>query len=329
MHGQLMVAAILLTTQGLSASRLRRASPGEKLGNNNKHFVNATANQTFSHKGEVLGGNLGNCQVYAPAAKPVGSLILLMGVWGDHSWTMSQWWYLDTAWNSENQQWCCEDPSAWNCTCWFDDNDKAAVQRLRSNLRIVDCVGKISYGEGGSAWYNYQSWPDGPPVAAEYEAAIATVFQVVEHEYNLVGGYERIAIAGMSQGADLALSVGVRCPHQLGMVISQRGMLHAQPGGLVNLKNPGIPYILTGGDTDELVPLAMFKASCASLRSSTQTPAVYLKTHTCYPGGWGCHGSFSKTEWKLLVNAFSLMLYPVHHRQWEDQIGRLTFWTPC
>jgi len=300
----------------------------EKIGDhvkNVKNVVNATAEKSVPSAVGKLGDNV---KVYEPqTSQPVGSLILLMGLGGDHSWTMSQWWYLDTAWSSKNQKWCCKEYNSPKCECWFDDNDKAAIHRLRSNLRIVDAVGKIWYRQGNS-WYKYKWWPDGAPVTADLEAAIADVFHIIEHERQIVGSYTRIAVAGMSQGADLALSVGVRFPHQLGMVISERGMLHDLATRTANQSSPGTPFVLTGGDADELIPLSTFKGSCAFLQQM-HTPA-YLKTQKCYgTESWGCHGSFMKTEWKLLINAFSLMLFPVHERNWEDQIGQLTFWNAC
>jgi len=324
-HRQLTMWAILFSMLGMSMSisllRQGRATPGEKL----EHVLNATTQQGAPSTANQLGDNV---KVYEPTSTPLGSLILLMGMGGDHSWDMSEWWYLDTAWSSKEREWCCKDPSSMTCTCWFDDNDKAAVKRLRSNLRIVDAHGTIWYRKG-KVWYKYQWWPDGPVVADDHEAAIANVFQIIEHEYAVVGDYRRIAIAGMSQGADLSLTVGVRFPHQLGMVISQRGMLHASQREWIDSNghqgSPGTPFILTGGDADELIPLSTFKESCASLKHM-QTPC-YLKTRTCYDESWGCHGSFSKSEWKLLINAFSLMLFPVHERNWEEQIGHLTFWS--
>jgi len=328
-HRQLMTVAILLAMLGMCTSislrREGRAAPGEKLVDN---VLNATTQKSTTFSGANLGDNV---KVYEPqTSAPVGSLILLMGQGGDHSWDMAEWWYLDRAWSLKSQEWCCKDPSSMACECWFDDNDKAAIQRLRNSLRIVDAVGTMWYREG-SAWYTYEWWPDGPPVTADHEVAIANVFQIIEHEYKIVGSYDRIAIAGMSQGADLALTVGVRFPHRLGMVISQRGMLHGSQQEWLwshaNHSSPGTPFILMGGDADELIPLSTFKGSCASLQHM-QTPC-YLKTRVCYDESWGCHGSFSKPEWKLLTNAFSLMLLPVHERNWTEQIGHLTFWSSC
>jgi hypothetical protein len=335
LHRQLMKGAILLAmlsmTMSISLRQRERAPPGEQLREPLKHFKNATKQAPqapFKHIVNATNGSvpiqLGkNVKIYVPQVQAVGSLILLMGMGGDHSWNLNQWWYLDTTWPAKDQEWCCKDPTSLECTCWFDDNDKAAVLRLRENLRIVDAVGTTRY-RTGSAWYKYDWWPDGAPVTAEHEAAIANVFQIIEHEYQVLGDYRRIAIAGMSQGADLALSVGVRFPQQLGMVVSERGLLHPPSE---NVSSHGTPFILTGGDADELIPLATFKGSCASL-VHMQTPA-FLKTHVCYDLSWGCHGSFMKTEWKLLINAFSLMLFPVHERNWVDQIGHLTFWSSC
>lgn len=284
---------------------------------NQQSIPSAIAKNEQSQLPVMMGDNV---KVYAPHGTAVGSLILLMGIGADHSWTMSQWWYLDTAWSPKEQEWCCKDNN--DCSCWFDDNDMAAVQRLRSQLRIVDAIGTMWYREG-TAWYRYTSWPDGPPVTADFEAAIANVNQIIEHESQVVGGYDKIAIAGMSQGADLALAVGVRFPHQLGMVISQRGMLHSAG----NQSVPGTPFILTGGDKDELVPLTTFQGTCSWLRHLHTS--AYLKNHICYDESWGCHGAFSKSEWKLLMNAWSLMLLPVSARNFGQQINDLTFWSPC
>jgi predicted esterase len=329
-HRQMTMWAILLAMLGkswsMSLRQERRVAPVAKLSDNVKQALNVTTEKSKLSSAKKLGDNV---KVYEPqVSKPVGSLILLMGIGGHHSWTMKSWWYMDEAWSEKEQEWCCKDPSSMQCTCWFDDNDKAAVQRLRGNLRIVDAVGKVWYRKGNS-WYKYQWWPDGPPVKADYDEAIGNVFDIIEHEYNILGDYRRIAVAGMSQGADLALSVGVRFPHQLGMVISQRGLLPEPElsGKRGNQSSARTPAIILGGDADELIPLSVFKSSCAALQGMKHP--TYLKTHVCYGEAWGCHGSFSKTEWKLLINSFSLMLFPVHERHWEDQISHLTFWDSC
>lgn len=220
------------------------------------------------------------------------------------------------------------------CTCAFGDEDKVAAQRLTNNLRIVDAVGQIIVDdshyrgmEWTHAWYRYVHWPDGPPIAHELDQAVAIVFNLIEQEYKVVGNYQRIAIAGMSQGADLALEVGLRFPHRLGMVISQRGVLHpSRAHGIQTLAaGAGTPFIMTAGDADQLSPVSLYKQTCASLQR-TKTP-VYLKT---FPGV--DHGSFSKPEWKLIVEAFSLMLssFPwVPSLTGIMQIDHLTTWDSC
>lgn len=257
-------------------------------------------------------------QAVAPA---VGSLILLMGYGADLSWTLTQWWYLHPEWALKDQKWCKKD--GYNADCWFDEGDKAAAKHLTSNLRIVDAVGKIVLCKNMHAWYKYTVWPDGPPIPNEFEVAIANVFELIEQEYKIVGDYKRIAVAGMSQGADLSLEVGIRFPHQLGMVISQRGVL-TQPRKQGNLTlapsvRSGTPFILTAGDADELSSLAMYKESCASMQLM-QSP-VYFKS---FPGL--NHGDFSKPEWKLLIDAFTLMVTPDHQ---GPQLAHLTTWDSC
>jgi len=245
--------------------------------------------------GEKFGDNV---QVFGPPnSKPVGSLILIMGYGADLSWTMSQWWYLHPAWSPKDQKWCKKSG------CVFGDEDKVAAKKLTNHLRIVDAVGTIRLCKGMYAWYRYTKWPDGPPVVDQLEDAVANVFQLIEREYKIVGDYKRILIAGMSQGADLALEVGIRFPQQLGMVISQRGVLTAArlAGNQSLAAQKGTPFILTAGDSDELSPLPVYEKTCVSLQLM-KYPA-YCKWY----GGLD-HGSFSKPEWKLLINAFSFML---------------------
>jgi len=268
---------------------------------------------TKSFIGEKLSDNV---RVYPPPGMhPVGSLILLMGYGSDLSWTLPQWWYMHPAWNPKDQEWCKGD-------CVFDDFDKAAALHLTNNLRIVDAVGNIVLAKYSHAWYKYTVWPDGPPIAHEVEEAVTTVFQLIEREYAIVGDYKRIAIAGMSQGADLSLEVGMRFPHQLGMVFSQRGVImpSRRQSNQTWSASPGTPFIMTGGDKDELTSLATYKGDCASLQWIMQTP-VYFKAY------YGLnHGDFSKPEWSLLMKAFGLMLNP---NPKAVQIEHLAHWDSC
>lgn len=269
----------------------------------------------FIGSNEGLGDNV---KVYEPINfHPVGSLILLMGYGADLSWTMTQWWYLHPAWAASDQQWCAG-------KCVFSEADKIAAQQLISNLRVVDAVGKIVLAEESHAWYKYTRWPDGPPVADELEMAVSSVFQLIEHEYQIVGDYKKILLAGMSQGADLALEVGIRFPQHLGMVISERGVLHPSrrwtPQGNQTLAaGPGTPFLLTAGDSDELTPIAVYKGDCASLQLM-QAPVYFAEYYGLN------HGDFSKPEWRLLIDAFSLMMTPGFT---GDQIGWLTTWSSC
>jgi len=300
----LMIGIILLAMLGMPLSLSLQGM--KHTAKKKEHFV-----------GEKLGDN---ALVYAPpTAQPGGSLILLMGCGGDHWWTLTQWWYLHPAWSPSDQEWC-------RSSCVFGVNDKVAAGHLTNNLRIVDAVGDVLLAKDFYGWYNYASWPDGAPVADELEGAVAKVFKIIEHEYHIVGDYKRIAIAGMSQGADLALLVGIRFPQSLGMVISERGIVmppdHAQ-GNQTLAAVPGTPFILTGGDSDEVTPLSTYKASCASLQHM-QAP-VYFKS---FPGL--DHGSFWKPEWGLLIQAFSLMLSPdPKAAHISHGLDHLTWWDSC
>jgi len=301
-----------------------------KLGDNapTKPMVNGPrSSQLVGRNKQTSGGMLAdNVMVYGPRLSPTaGSLILLMGYHGNLAWTLTEWWYLHSAWHQKDQEWCKD---KWQ-GCVFDNDDKANVQYLTNNLRIVDAVGNILLDDAiGHAWFDYTHWPDGAPIADELDVAVANVFQLIEREYKIVGDYKRIAIAGMSQGADLALEVGIRFPHQLGMVVSQRGVFHLatrQQGNQTLAGGIKTPFILTAGDADELSPVSTYAGSCAALQHM-QAP-VYLKMFE-----WLDHGSFSKPEWELLIQAFSLMLWKPspENLEWRlSQIQHLTSWSSC
>jgi len=308
-YRQLTMGMILLAMLGMPwalSLQGRQPSHGKKT-----HFMAEKVNDTSN---EFV-------KVYEPlSSKAVGSLILLDPFGGKLSWTLKQWWYLHLDWAQKDQEWCTG-------TCVFGEEDKAAVHALRNNLRIVDTVGTIvltqpSWAKGGHSWFQYLDESVLAPVVASQDKAVATVFQLIEAEYAIVGDYKRIAIVGMSQGAELALEVGIRFPHQLGMVISQRGVLNpsrASGEHFETAARAGTPFIMTGGDNDNISPLPRYKQSCAALQH-LKTP-VYVKW---YPGL--DHPSFWKLEWKLLINAFSLML---SSGPTETQIGQLTTWSSC
>jgi len=324
-YRQVMIGVLLLAMLGmpwaLSLQRMQNTTREQKqppsMGKFHTHAQRRTDGQTGGQQEHFAGEKLGdNALVYAPpSGQVVGSLILLMGCGGDHWWTLTQWWYLHPAWSPSDQEWCGH-------SCVFAEEDKVAARYLTNNLRIVDAVGDVKLAKDFYGWYNYASWPDGAPVEDELEGAVARVFAIIEHEYKIVGDYKRIAIAGMSQGADLALLVGIRFPQQLGMVVSERGIVmpptHAK-GNQSLAALPGTPFVLTGGDADEVTPLATYKGSCASLQLM-QAP-VYFKSFAGLD-----HGSFSKPEWTLLIQIFSTMLSP---NPKTTQLDYLSFWDPC
>lgn len=269
---------------------------------------------TNNHKGCAFSAEKidDNVQVFGPPnSQPWGSLILLMGYGADLSWTMTQWWYLHPDWSPKDQEWCKDQ-------CVFGDTDKNAAKKLTNSLRVVDAVGSILLCEKMHAWYKYTRWPDGPPVADQLERAVSNVFQLIEHEYSIVGDYNKILIAGMSQGADLALEVGIRYPQRLAMVISQRGVLSASrlQGNQSSTVHLGTPFVLTAGDADELSSLSVYQQTCVSLQ---------LMEHPTYCKWYHGlnHGDFSKPEWELLIDLFALMLNP---NPKAKQIDYITPW---
>jgi predicted esterase len=315
------MATVFLATLGMGAAlSMQRVQPGS---GTKMHFtaekIGVTLNE-FVKIYEPLGPNKSTSWHTSGEAKPVGSLILLGPFGGKLSWTLRQWWYLHTDWDQSDQEWC-------QGACVFGDTDKAAVLTLRKNLRIVDTLGKIvltgpSWAKGGHSWFEYADESVLAPVVASQDAAVAAVFQLIEAEYKIVGDYKRIAIVGMSQGAELALEVGIRFPHQLGMVLSQRGVLNParlQGERADTAAMAGTPFIMTAGDSDNISPLSRYQQSCVALQH-LRSP-VYAKWFAGLD-----HPSFWKLEWNLLMKAYSLMLSTVPI---QAQIAQLTTWSPC
>jgi len=254
----------------------------------------------------------GSYHVYPPTvpvlkSEPACSVILL-GPWNaSQGW--GYLWMIDPKWSSKYAS--------------LEPHDFAGVQRLRRKMRIVDVVGRNMDGVA-HAWYGYTDWNNAAPVPYDVDAAIAYVHSLIEMEYAIVGDYRRIALAGLSQGADLALEAAIRFPHQLGMVISMRGAL--QPWRRVAKKNylaapSGTPFIFSAGGSDHYYTAAISNQCCVAMKT-TETH-VFLRTFSGLD-----HESWSKREWKLTIDSLSL-LWSTHPTYVASQLAHTTEWTPC
>lgn len=161
--------------------------------------------------------------LWEPKGQPKGSIILL------------------SPWDAEKRWWV-----EW---LKFDFN------KLMKHYRVLECIGKdmVHPNRTYTGWYSYENWEDEVPLAADLDRATSFVHSLIEQERGIVKDYHRIVVAGFSQGAVLALEVGLRFPHPLGLVFSQRGMLfparRRDCGSLAKT-----PYCMTAGSEDNVYP---------------------------------------------------------------------------
>lgn len=258
----------------------------------------------------------GSCRIYGP---PVGTVVLgsliLLGPWNSAPDGMYDWVL--------EPEWACNEMKDNGCT--LDPLQLTKVQQIKANLRIVTLAGRRLDGVEHS-WYHYEHWNSAIPNPQDLDAAVAYVHHVIMQEVAVVGDYKRVALIGLSQGADLALESATRFPAHLGMVISERGALPPQRRVTAGLVTPGTPFILSAGEWDHYYPTSISNQCCVSLRQ-TATP-VYMRIFSGLD-----HDSWSLREWELSIELASLMLQPDHPTPLAVRIssmpGHAGQWTPC
>jgi len=189
--------------------------------------------------------------LYKPEGQPKGSVILL-SPWGG----AENWWVE-----------------------WLGGN----FATLKQKYRVLEAVGRNMMQTDGStyrAWYQYQNWDAELPVTADFDFAVKYVHSLIEQEYRIVEDYSRIVVVGYSQGAVLALESGLRFPHPLGLVFSQRGILlesrkRTHPFGIACSRSAkhckgfaATPYIMTTGAYDRIYPWRIVQHDSKLLRDA-------------------------------------------------------------
>jgi len=165
-----------------------------------------------------------------------------------------------------------------------------------------------------SAWYRYKDWHAETVIERDVTDAVGYIHKLIEQEYKIVPDYQRIVVAGYSQGANLALEAGFRFPHQLGLVFSHRGVV--LESRLHNSKKlAATPYILTAGTKDEEYSVDWVRKGCRFVLGK-QAPA-FLKSFK----GLG-HADRSDAENKLAVDSMMLALS-------KKPLAKSTSWTHC
>jgi len=113
------------------------------------------------------------------------------------------------------------------------ENFIGMFQNLRlPNTRIVLPTAPSQFvnvtGRVMPAWYNILKFGanrsfDGDQDEASVVAGSDLLLSMIDYEAAKVGGYKRVFIGGFSQGCSLSLATALRCPHELGGVISSSG----------------------------------------------------------------------------------------------------------
>lgn len=208
--------------------------------------------------------------LWKPKGQPKGSIILL------------------SPWDAEKRWWV-----EW---LKFDFN------KLMKDYRVLECSGKdmVHTNATYTGWYAYEDWEAEVPLAADLDRATSFVHSLIQQERRIVNDYHRIIVAGFSQGAVLALESGLRFPHPLGLVFSQRGMLFAARRR--DCGSPAqTPYCMTAGSEDNVYPDYEVEDDVRLLRKA-KVPAFWNRI----PGL--DHYGTSKKENELLMRAVQAAL---------------------
>jgi len=119
----------------------------------------------------------------------------------------------------------------------------------------------INGGMQMPAWYDILTMERGPEreSAADIRDAAEQVDELVQRELDRGVAHDHIVLAGFSQGAAMALHVGLRRPEPLAgiMVLSGYLLLEDTLADEVSDANASTPVFFGHGRDDEMVPLAL------------------------------------------------------------------------
>jgi phospholipase/carboxylesterase len=130
----------------------------------------------------------------------------------------------------------------------------------------------VNQGMRMPAWYDIISF-DPPPLRekeADVRDAERELVALIEREHARGVRYEQILLAGFSQGAAMALHVGVRSEQRLAGILALSGylLLPQQLQAEQQPANRQTPILACHGRYDPVVPLGLGKAGAAQLKES-------------------------------------------------------------
>lgn len=165
-------------------------------------------------------------------AQPAGSMILLAPWGGEPGW-------------------------------WSEWLGKRWPIMIQGSLRVLECFGRVYEHSDADyrGWYGYENWHREIPVESELDEAVDFVHNLINQEYSILHDYNRIVVAGYSQGAVLALEQAFRYPMPLGLVVSMRGILLGSRMAN-NTAVASTTYIFTSGTWDDVYTTHYIEDCC-------------------------------------------------------------------
>ncbi|HET6583329.1 MAG TPA: alpha/beta fold hydrolase [Nannocystaceae bacterium] len=128
-------------------------------------------------------------------------------------------------------------------------------------------------------WYDIRSFSfddAGREDATQIEATARRISALVQAERDRGIPADRIVIGGFSQGAAMAMHVGVRHPDRLAGVLALSGylVLGDRLAKERSAANRATPMLLCHGHADDVVPIAAGRASLAALKATADPEAT-------------------------------------------------------
>lgn len=211
----------------------------------------------------------------------------------------------------------------WN---WTVNHSGVVDTTVTKQYRIIDVAADFVPGKKYASWFNYKNdddWWNDEPIPAEVDRAVAYVHHLIESEYKVVGDYRRIVLAGLSQGAALALESALRFPHALGLVISQRGVIGTESKSRDPLAKS--PYVMMMGQDDHYYGVDSARTSCRFVKM--YGGQAFLKA---IPGlGHNELGGPDRVREQELTLDILKAVANADPADSAKAVAKVTEWTPC
>ncbi len=143
-------------------------------------------------------------------------------------------------------------------------------------------------------------------IARGAEAVAPLLDEFLDAELKRLGlGGDRLALMGFSQGAMMALHVGLRRKPTPAAIVGFSGMLVA-PEKLPRFESPGPPILLSHGDADATIPMAVMFQSALALGAAN----LAVRWHVAPGAGHGIDANGLALGGQLFADAFAGRLAP-------------------